>query len=207
MFSCFSRIPEITIGGVTKRYGYVYDDMPEHNLTDMILRNGVKQSLGCDAFGRMHAITQTVNGKVITDENRYYLKYGDRTTDYISSVRFGVNDSFDEQTKYKYDKAGNISEIYENGILTVRYIYDKLNRIVREDNKALKKTVVNIYDIGGNILTKNVYAFTLGCVTEKTPALNTITIAVCAGLDKADVWRFKALRGYSVAATVSSPFP
>ena len=38
-----------------------------------------------------------------------------------SSERFGMGDCLDEQTKYRYDKAGNISEVYKNGILTNRY--------------------------------------------------------------------------------------
>ena len=44
--------------------------------------------------------------------------------------------------------------IYENEALSVRYTYDKLNRLIREDNKALDKTYLISYDNNGNILTK-----------------------------------------------------
>ena len=42
--------------------------------------------------------------------------------------------------------------IYENEALSVRYTYDKLNRLIREDNKALDKTYLISYDNNGNVL-------------------------------------------------------
>ena len=45
-----------------------------------------------------------------------------------------------ERLKYSYDKMGNISAIFKNGTLIVKYTYDTLNRIIREDNRTLKKT-------------------------------------------------------------------
>ena len=41
-----------------------------------------------------------------------------------------------ERLKYSYDKMGNISEIFKNGTLIVKYTYDTLNRIIREDTTA-----------------------------------------------------------------------
>ena len=41
---------------------------------------------------------------------------------------------------------GNIEKVYENGELAIRYQYDALNRLVREDNKTLDKTYVFVYD-------------------------------------------------------------
>lgn len=32
-----------------------------------------------------------------------------------------------DNLKYKYDACGNISEVWENGKLSVRYFYDMLN--------------------------------------------------------------------------------
>lgn len=51
-----------------------------------------------------------------------------------------------ERLKYSYDKMGNISEIFKNGTLIVKYTYDTLNRIIREDNRTLKKTWMLAYD-------------------------------------------------------------
>ena len=66
-----------------------------------------------------------------------------------------------DNIKYKYDNCGNIAEIIENGKLSVRYEYDLLNRLVREDNKKLGKTWVYGYDRNGNITVKREFAFTL----------------------------------------------
>ena len=49
------------------------------------------------------------------------------------------------------------------------YIYDNLDRIVRENNKNLDKTYTWIYNEGGNIVTKNEYVYSegeLGAVTK-----------------------------------------
>lgn len=51
---------------------------------------------------------------------------------------------------------GNIEKVYENGELAIRYQYDALNRLVREDNKILDKTVVFVYD-NGNIVNQRQY--------------------------------------------------
>ena len=66
-----------------------------------------------------------------------------------------------ENTKYEYDKNGNIVKIYENGALTVRYGYDSIDRLIREDNKKIGFTALYAYDNCGNILCKRQTAFTL----------------------------------------------
>ncbi|MCH5260967.1 MAG: hypothetical protein J1F18_14500 [Lachnospiraceae bacterium] len=71
----------------------------------------------------------------IYGEYVYYRKVGDHGTFMPSSVYFGKNKSgrysVSDNIKYKYDEMGNITEIKENGLLTVRYTYDKIGRIVR----------------------------------------------------------------------------
>lgn len=52
-------------------------------------------------------------------------------------------------------------KIYENGEMVIRYAYDKLNRLVREDNKAFGKTWVYAYDRCGNIVGKREFDYTL----------------------------------------------
>ena len=63
--------------------------------------------------------------------------------------------------KYTYGESGNIDKIYENGILSVRYEYDAIGRLTREDNRAFGKTSLWEYDTSGNILSRRSYAFTL----------------------------------------------
>ena len=54
---------------------------------------------------------------------------------------------------------GNIEKVYEKGELGIRYQYDNLNRLIREDNKALGKTYVFVYDNNGNIVKKREFNF------------------------------------------------
>ncbi len=94
-----------------------------------------------------------------------FYKVGDHATNMPVSMRFGslINGKYSilDRLQYKYDSCGNITEIRENDILQARYEYDKLNRIVREDNKVFGKTWLYSYDYNGNILSKKEYAFTL----------------------------------------------
>ena len=95
----------------------------------------------------------------------YYRKVGDHGTNMPSSVYFGKTQnnrfSVSDNVKYKYDESGNISEVRENGILTVKYTYDKIGRLIREDNRNFGKSIFISYDNCGNILSKREAQFTL----------------------------------------------
>lgn len=54
----------------------------------------------------------------------------------------------------RYAKNKNIIKIYENGTEKIRYTYDDLSRLIREDNKDLNKTLIFIYNKDGNIEKK-----------------------------------------------------
>ncbi len=165
-------------------YEYEYGQNIDSKLLSTKLPNNAKAKYDYDKLGRGCGRTlYDENGNIVLRENTYYLKYGDHTTKMPSSVRFGLGMSLDEQIKYKYDKKGNITEIYKNGLLTNRYVYDILNRMVREDNKALESTTVFNYDTNGNILSKAVYGFTLGDILEKMP------VSVKTYSYRADKWR------------------
>ena len=101
----------------------------------------------------------------------YYRKVGDHATNQPASVYFGGAHNgkygISENLKYEYDKNGNIVKISENGLLTVRYAYDSVSRLIREDNRALGKTWLYSYDNKGNILSKRETAFTLKADVEE----------------------------------------
>ena len=62
----------------------------------------------------------------------------------------------------------NITQVISNNIPTIRYQYDKLNRLIREDNKNIAKSFVFMYDIGGNITDKYEVAYTLDDIDLST---------------------------------------
>ena len=63
---------------------------------------------------------------------------------------------------YTYDSLGNITQVKENNVLKLSYVYDSLNQLVRENNAYANKTWKYTYDKAGNITGKYVYAYTTG---------------------------------------------
>ena len=109
----------------------------------------------------------------IAEEKITYRKVGDHATSMPSSIYFGNTKSarfcLNDNIKYAYDSMGNISKIYENGELVITYEYDKLNRLVRENNLNFGKTWFYKYDNNGNVLGKTEANYTLGDVIYITP--------------------------------------
>lgn len=81
-----------------------------------------------------------------------------------------------KEYSYEYDEHGNITSVYSGldestRTLVVRYQYDEANQLIREDNNSLNKTFTMTYDAGGNVTSKNEYAYTteeLGAVVNST---------------------------------------
>ncbi len=73
---------------------------------------------------------------------------------------------------YTYDANGNIETITEAGKI-IKYYYNELNELIREDNQVLDKTIAYSYDAGGNIESKSEYAYTIDA-TLSNP-VNTIS--------------------------------
>ena len=82
----------------------------------------------------------------------------DRETTFVSEVEFRGLSITD---KYEYDLHGNISKRVTGG-KEIRYTYDDIDRLIREDNAALNKTYFYEYDDFGNIEKITVYNYTTG---------------------------------------------
>ncbi len=147
----------VNVKGTSHSYAYSYEYNLEKRLSGITLPDNTVQTVRYDGFGRMESIRHSgING----GKDIYYLKSGERTTDLVSSIRYVVKGNIVDGHKYRYDQRGNINEIKENGILQARYAYDKLNRLIREDNKAQGTTVTWAYDTNGNIAERYEYAYT-----------------------------------------------
>ncbi len=64
---------------------------------------------------------------------------------------------------YTYDFNGNIETITQGGKV-IRYYYNELNEVIREDNEVISKTITYSYDAGGNITSKTEYAYTTAAI-------------------------------------------
>ena len=160
-------------GTVVQTYSHVYKNNAGRTLDSMALPNKLVFKPQMDVNGRK-------TGKILTDSsgnNKFgeyinYRKVGDHTTGMVTSIRYGEvkNGQYviGGGLNYKYDVCGNISEIWENGELIVTYTYDRLQRLVREDNKLKGKSWFFFYDNNGNILSKKEANYTRKSVDEIT---------------------------------------
>lgn len=151
---------------IFKAYEHHYSDDYEKALKETLvyeLDNGslvcpVKFSYSTDNLKRNIERTIFYNDSKIFSNKLSYLKQSDHTTNMVCKLEYGRMSSgslvFNENFKYKYDDMGNICEIRENGKIYASYEYDDLNRLIRENNKALGKTYFFRYDNKGNILEK-----------------------------------------------------
>lgn len=158
-FDTYGSISKKAISGpVSQTYIFAYKDNSVRNLDNILFNNTYKFVPLFDKNERIVG-KQIYNGtSLISEEKISYLKYGDHATSIPTTISF-VNSS--DNVRYAYDKMGNICKVYENGELSVRYEYDALSRLIREDNKVLDKTVLIAYDNNGNIINKRGFAFTL----------------------------------------------
>ena len=138
-------------------YNYTYSNDSKRRISQVSINNGetvVKPKVDC--LGRNTGKTITVNGNTVVDDRISYLKKGSHATNIPLSIEFADK----SKISYRYDNMGNIIKVFENGVLTVEYEYDKLGRLTRENNKGLSSTYVYRYDNQGNILSKKTYSYT-----------------------------------------------
>lgn len=108
-------------------------------------------AIGCPTFGSSLVTRQIdANGKYT------YFKYDglDRLTTQIRKQTDTADsiDSDDAVTRYTYDANGNRLSLTEPNGNATRYVYDGLNRVVKETNAAGDETLTG-YDGVGNVVT------------------------------------------------------
>lgn len=167
-YDAYGKVTEYAQG--TRVYSYSYKNNSERDL-DHITVEGITVTPETDVLGRNKGKEISgANGK-IAGEYLYYRKVGDHATDMPSAVYFGGMQNgryvIRDNVKYEYDRRGNICKIFENGALSVRYEYDSIDRLTREDNKKLGFTVLFAYDNCGNIISRRQTSFTLKTDVEE----------------------------------------
>ena len=160
IYNAYGELSQKTISGaVSQVYTYAYKTNAAREL-DHVGYGTYKFYPLTDVNGRNKG-REIFNGEnKIAGEYITYRKVGDHATGMPASIWFGGGNVIKDSIKYKYDSCGNICEVTQNGHIVARYRCDSLNRLIREDNKALNKTVVFTYDINGNIIERCEYAYT-----------------------------------------------
>ncbi len=125
-----------------------------------------EMSFDYDVLGRVKH--QNLNANKVDICHEYsYLQQDENTLDLVAEditkvkVQNGSQTTYlTETSTYEYDVNGNIIGVEQDENKT-RYHYDSLNRLIREDNPLLNKTIVYKYDKAGNILLKKTYDYSL----------------------------------------------
>ncbi len=116
-------------------------------------------------MNRLTSSTGTIGTNNSVSNSYTYKTNGGNQTGRIDSVTYnktigGVTSQLYPALSYDYDSNGNITKVYEGSTEKIRYHYDELNRLVREDNLYLSATYVYCYDVNGDILSKDSYYYT-----------------------------------------------
>ena len=170
IYDDFGNVSQKTEQGKTAQY--VYTDDSVRKLVSATV-DGIEFTPKTDVNGRT-VETQVKKGDNLIEKTQItYLKKGDHATTLPQTVRYWDKalNGYKDSLSYAYDSKGNVTQINQNGKLFARYIYDGLNRLIREDNVALNNTYLFEYDRTGNITAKRTCPFTL----EKTEKIFVFT--------------------------------
>lgn len=112
--------------------------------------------------------TAIATGQVDTLQSR--VTYGTAMAAENTQAQYGF--------AYEYDANGNITEEYAvatDGTRTLRYryTYDEAQQMTRVDDNVLGKTHIYKYDRGGNRVSEEIYAYTLGTVSGTPQTINS----------------------------------
>ena len=170
----------IEYGRLFHYYSCDYDDADGSLKSLSININGYPNTINAvlnyayDGFGRYASKSFATSGGINTI-NFAYLTNGLATSSLVSQYTSTIIKDelikYNKTFNYVYDDANmNITEVRDvDNNLLYKYTYDELDRLIREDNSELSKTFVYSYDDNGNILSENVYSYTLGDVSDITP--------------------------------------
>ena len=119
-----------------------------------------------DDFGRLTSVNSNL-GSFSNTKQYTYVSEGYDTSYLIGNYTSTVNGTATTYS-YEYDSKGNITKIV-SGNKEIRYVYDDLGQLLREDNGLLNETYVYTYDSAGNITNKKTYALTAASATPTSP--------------------------------------
>ena len=140
---------------------YEYTD--EYNsLINKVTLSNINQKINItyDCLNRIKEQSHFKNNKNLLLDKYEYFQKEENTTNLIKEHQIFVNDNLKDIVNYDYDENDNIVSISSDDSL-IKYKYDELNRLIREDNEKTNKTTIFKYDTNGNILRKTIYGFTL----------------------------------------------
>ena len=144
-------------------YNYIYDENNKSLLEKVNLSVDdflIDKEFKYDSLNRINSQNLKLNNNEFIKDEYEYLTSEDNALSLIKEHNVLLKENTIETNSYEYDINGNIIKVITNEEET-RYHYDSLNRLIREDNPLLDKTIVYKYDKRGNILLRKEYKYSL----------------------------------------------
>ena len=149
-------------------YTYTYDT--QGRLTQLKLGYNASGTLNYsyDRFGKLTGKNFTAGSFTNNSSYTYSTSSKKISPTQIKTHSYTLNGTTITHT-YTYDCNGNITkDAYSTG-QEIRYVYDDLNQLIREDNGIRSETYVYTYDNAGNITSKKTYNLTAATTTPSSP--------------------------------------
>ncbi len=144
-------------GSNTYTTGYLYDG--DDRLTTVNMHNGSSIGYSYDILDRLSSKIINTGSAQFNTSLTYRTGVNGSSTEDVQSINNNGN-----TISYTYDANGNIETITQNG-KQIKYYYNELNELKREDNQVINKTITYTYDVGGNIESKVEYNYTTSTPT------------------------------------------
>lgn len=151
-----------TIGVESRNISYQYDG--NGNNTGVTLPNNASVANVYNGDGAITSSKVTTTGGTELQTSYTYTANKEN----IASIA----NPADGTLTYTYDGNGNILTVSQNNVQKLKYTYDSLNQLVREDNAYSNQSYTYAYDVGGNITSKKTYAYTTGTLGSATSTVN-----------------------------------
>ena len=169
----FVYMLESVLAGSSVKYSYQYDEAGQLDQYYIDYAGNMAYiDYAIDDFGRLYKKEYFLGNSF---EHRMIYRYDYPGYSQLAQhtnvvyVTSRTNTGESKTYEYTYNDQNNISKIVYDDTDTVRYSYDDLGQLLREDNELLGKTYLYTYDYAGNITSKKVYAWTEGDVSAMTP--------------------------------------
>ena len=111
------------------------------------------------SISKVHYLKSNSSTRFSNTVSYTYVNSSSNTSGRIATYSSTVNGTNTTYT-YTYDSRGNITKIQYSDGKEIRYYYDDIGQLVREDNALKYSTYIYTYDNAGNLTSKNTYGLT-----------------------------------------------
>ena len=137
------------------RITYQYDQLGRLSNTELFATQGADTALMSESYDYLDGSDNNTSYQIVSKD----ISYGETngiTYNYTYNLDNPALGSVRTERSHPY----NIWQIKEGNVVKVEYNYDKLGRIIRENNSYSNQTVTYVYDENYNIISKTIYPYT-----------------------------------------------